>query len=42
MPDEAVLFYNALPRLEIDGAEDAMVAELLSSIEMTESDLVRD
>ncbi|MDH3661693.1 MAG: contractile injection system protein, VgrG/Pvc8 family [Alphaproteobacteria bacterium] len=38
MPDEAVLFYNALPRLEIDGAEDAMAAELLSSIEMTESE----
>ena len=38
MPRDEVLFFNALPRLEIDGAEDPMVAELLSSIEMTESE----
>lgn len=38
MPRDEVLFYNALPRLEIAGAEDRMAADLLSSIEMTESE----
>jgi phage protein D len=35
---EAVLFYNALPRLEIDGQEDPMAASLLESLEMSESE----
>jgi len=38
MPRDEVLFYAPLPRLEIDGEENAMAAELLSSMEMTESE----
>lgn len=33
-----LLFYNAVPRLEIDGEEDLMAASLLHSMEMTESE----
>lgn len=33
-----LLFYDALPRLEIDGEEDPMVASLLEQMEMTESE----
>lgn len=35
---DEVLFYSALPRLEIEGQEDPMAANLLSSMEMTESE----
>lgn len=37
-PSEALLFYTAIPRLEIDGQEDVMAAMLLESMEMTESE----
>lgn len=35
---DEVLFYSALPRLEIEGQEDPMAANLLASMEMTESE----
>ena len=38
MPRDEVLFYTGLPRLEIDGKEDTMAADLLTSMEMTESE----
>ena len=38
MPRDELLFYDGLPRLEIDGKEDTMAANLLSSMQMTESE----
>jgi len=35
---DELLYYNAIPRLEIDGQEDVMAATLLQSMEMTESE----
>lgn len=35
---DALLYLNALPRLEIEGEEDVMAARLLQSLEMTESE----
>ncbi|WP_284124238.1 phage late control D family protein [Parerythrobacter aestuarii] len=37
-PSESLLFYNAIPRLEVDGEEDVMAALLLQAMEMTESE----
>ena len=37
-PAEELLFYNALPRVEIDRHEEPMAAVLLQSMEMTESE----
>lgn len=37
-PAESLLFYNAIPRLEVDGEEDVMAAMLLQSMEMSESE----
>ena len=37
-PAESLLFYNAVPRLEVDGEEDVMAAMLWQSMEMSESE----
>lgn len=37
-PSDELLFYNAIPRFELNGEEDVMAALLLESMEMTESE----